>query len=64
MADVSSNNLGNLKWAWKIWRKAVGPKVKPLFEKYVDLSNEGKDIPATLSLDLRHRLKQLSLEEA
>ena len=52
MADVSSNNLGNLKWAWKIWRKAVGPKVKPLFEKYVNLSNEGKDIPAPLSLNL------------
>ena len=42
MADVSPENLGNLRWSWKVWRKAVGPKVKPLFEEYVKLSNQGE----------------------
>jgi len=41
MSEVSKENLGNLKWAWKVWRKAVGPKIKPLYEKFVGLVNIG-----------------------
>lgn len=41
MSEVSSENLGNLRWAWRVWRKAVGPKIKPLYEKFVTLVNKG-----------------------
>ena len=41
MSEVSIANLGNLCWAWRVWRKAVGPKMKPLYKQFVDLVNKG-----------------------
>ena len=41
MADISEENLGNLRWAWRVWRKAVGPPVRKYFEEFVKLVNDG-----------------------
>ncbi len=36
-----SRNLDKLLFAWKGWRDAVGPKIKPFYERIVDLLNIG-----------------------
>ena len=41
MSAVKSDNIGNLRWAWKVWRDAVGPPIKKLYTKFVDLANQG-----------------------
>ena len=41
MSTVNKDNLENLRWAWRVWRDAVGRKIKPLYEKFVDLANTG-----------------------
>ncbi len=41
MKDVKYNNWDDLKWAWKAWRDATGPKMKQSFARLVELSNEG-----------------------
>ena len=38
---ASSKKHDRLKFAWQEWRDAVGPKIRPLFERYVNLSNQG-----------------------
>ena len=40
MANPSSS-YNELVFAWKAWRDTVGPKIRPLYEKYVKLSNGG-----------------------
>ncbi|XP_067126754.1 angiotensin-converting enzyme-like isoform X2 [Centruroides vittatus] len=37
---AKSNNYEELKHVWKEWRNKVGRKIKPLYWKFVDLSNE------------------------
>lgn len=41
MAAVNKDNLMNLRWAWNVWREAVGRKIKPHYVKFVDLANKG-----------------------
>jgi len=41
MSSVSKDNIGNLRWAWNVWRWAVGREIKPLYVKFVDLANKG-----------------------
>ncbi|XP_066918700.1 angiotensin-converting enzyme-like [Clytia hemisphaerica] len=41
MSTVEPKNIGNLKWAWNVWRNAVGPPIKKLYTKFVDLANQG-----------------------
>lgn len=41
MSEVSKANLGNLRWAFRVWREAVGTKIKPLYQRFVDLANSG-----------------------
>ena len=38
---ASSRKYDELVFAWQGWRDAVGPKIRPLYEKYVKLANEG-----------------------
>lgn len=38
---ASSRTFDELKLAWEGWRDEVGAKIRPLFEEYVSLSNEG-----------------------
>ena len=38
---ASSKRYDYLKFAWQGWRDAVGPSIRPLYEQYVKLSNEG-----------------------
>ena len=38
---ASSRTFNDLKVAWQGWRDAVGPKIRRLYEQYVNLSNEG-----------------------
>lgn len=38
---ASSQLYDELKFAWQSWRDAVGPKIRPLYEEYVKLANEG-----------------------
>lgn len=38
---ASSHRYRRLKFAWQSWRDAVGPKIRPLYEEYVRLANEG-----------------------
>ena len=38
---ASSQNFNKLKFAWQGWRDGVGSKIRPLYEEYVKLSNEG-----------------------
>ena len=40
MSQVEVENLGNLRWAWRVWREAVGIKNKPLYVKFVELANK------------------------
>lgn len=42
LSDImtKSRNPDELKYVWAEWRKATGKKVKPMFEKYVELSNK------------------------
>lgn len=40
MANPSST-FDKLYFAWKGWRDTVGPKIRPLYEEYVKLANEG-----------------------
>lgn len=41
MSEVSKSNLGNLRWAFRVWREAVGTKIKPLYKRFVELVNSG-----------------------
>jgi len=41
MSEVSKSNLGNLRWAFRVWREAVGTKIRPLYQRFVELSNNG-----------------------
>ena len=38
---ASSQRHDRLKFAWQEWRDVVGPKIRPLYERYVNLSNQG-----------------------
>ena len=38
---ATSKTYDRLLFAWKGWRDTVGPKLRPLYEKYVELSNAG-----------------------
>lgn len=38
---INSRDPEELKHAWVGWRKETGEKIKPLFPKYVELSNRG-----------------------
>lgn len=40
--STPSNSYQSLKDAWLGWRDAVGPKIRPLFEEYVALANQGR----------------------
>ncbi|XP_012555870.1 angiotensin-converting enzyme [Hydra vulgaris] len=40
MSQVEVENLGNMRWAWRVWREAVGIKNKPLYVKFVELANK------------------------
>lgn len=37
---ANSNDYNERLWAWEGWRSEVGKKLRPLYEKYVDLKNE------------------------
>jgi len=37
----TSRDYDRLLFAWKGWRDAVGPKLRPIYQKFVDLSNKG-----------------------
>lgn len=37
----TSRDYDRLLFAWKGWRDAVGPKLRPIYKKFVDLSNKG-----------------------
>lgn len=41
MSEVSKANIGNLRWAFRVWREAVGTKIKPLYQQFVELANSG-----------------------
>ena len=41
MSLVEKDKKNELKWAWEVWRKAVGPKIKPAYVEFVELSNKG-----------------------
>ena len=36
-----SRDYDELLWAWKGWRDAVGPAIKPMFTKLVEYMNKG-----------------------
>lgn len=38
---AESRNNKKLVTAWREWRRVTGPKLKPLYKKFVELSNEG-----------------------
>ena len=38
---ANSSRYATLLYAWLDWRNTVGPKLRPLFEEYVNLTNEG-----------------------
>ena len=38
---AQSKDYDHLLWLWKGWRDQTGPKIKPLFNDYVSLSNRG-----------------------
>ncbi len=38
---VTPERLNLMLWAWTMWRKAVGPRVKPKFIKMVQKANKG-----------------------
>ena len=37
----TSRDYDRLLFAWKGWRDATGPKLRPIYEKFVELSNKG-----------------------
>lgn len=37
----TSKDYDRLVFAWKGWRDATGPKLRPIYEKFVNLSNKG-----------------------
>ncbi|ESO94196.1 hypothetical protein LOTGIDRAFT_215685 [Lottia gigantea] len=37
----SSSNYSELTEVWEGWRDATGPKIRPLYQQFVELSNEG-----------------------
>ncbi|XP_043859220.1 angiotensin-converting enzyme-like protein Ace3 [Dromiciops gliroides] len=37
---ASSRNYDELLWAWKGWRDSVGQEIRPLYSRYVELSNK------------------------
>lgn len=37
---ASSRDYKELSYAWTAWRDQTGAKMRPLFERYVNLSNE------------------------
>ena len=41
MKRVSNKTLKILKWAWLVWRKTVGAKIRPFFVQFVQLANKG-----------------------
>lgn len=41
MSIVNKENLGNLRWAWNVWRWSVGRKVKKMYTEFVELANKG-----------------------
>ena len=41
MSKVKKERLGLIKWAWKMWRKVVGARIRPFFLKLVHLANKG-----------------------
>ena len=38
---AKSRDPAQLLWAWKGWRDATGPKIKPLYQTFVTLRNQG-----------------------
>ncbi|XP_041354158.1 angiotensin-converting enzyme-like [Gigantopelta aegis] len=38
---ANSRDPAELLWAWKGWRDVTGPRIKPLYETFVTLLNEG-----------------------
>ncbi|XP_031573665.1 angiotensin-converting enzyme-like [Actinia tenebrosa] len=38
---AESRNNQHLVTAWREWRRVTGPKIRPLYKKFVELSNEG-----------------------
>ena len=41
MNRVTKKKLKLLKWAWVMWRKVVGAKIRPFYLKFVHLANKG-----------------------
>ena len=41
MSKPKKENLKLLKKLWKDWRNKVGPQIKPMFQRYVELVNKG-----------------------
>ena len=41
MLMAKSRDYNELLWAWKSWRDAVGPQMRPLYQKLVGLLNSG-----------------------
>ena len=41
MSEVSKSNLENLRWAFRVWREAVGKNIKPLYKRFVEAVNVG-----------------------
>lgn len=37
---AKSQNYDELVYTWFMWHNSTGPKMKPLFKKYIELSNE------------------------
>nr|UQI50242.1 angiotensin-converting enzyme [Haliclona caerulea] len=37
----TSRDYERLKFAWKGWRNATGPKIRPIYKTFVELSNKG-----------------------
>lgn len=37
---ATSNNSDELEYLWAMWHNATGPKMKPFYKKYIELSNE------------------------
>lgn len=36
----SSSNFTELKYTWTMWHNSTGPLIRPLYKKYVNISNE------------------------
>lgn len=35
-----SSDYDELEYLWTMWHNSTGPKIKPLYKKYIELSNE------------------------